>query len=641
MRSIITVFLITILISYSTESRAIVTVDSTTLNSSSITGNLVLNKTVQYLMKGFNYVQDGGSITIPAGTVIVGEFNTKGTLIIQRGRKIFANGTVDAPIIFTSQKPVGQRQTGDWGGVIILGRATINTATGATTAEIEGFGPGLGPIYGGNDDNDNSGVFRFVRLEFPGVNLTGISGNEINGLTMGGVGRGTVIEYVQVSYSGDDSFEWFGGTVNCNYLIAYKGLDDDFDTDNGFRGKIQFGLSVRDTGLVDISTSNSFESDNNVNTPNNFNGPRTTPIFSNMTVVGPFSQTNLSLSSLWGRGSHERRNSKECIYNSIVMGWRTGVRFDGTGVYNGCTGDSIQYRNNIFAGNVRLADTAASTSFSSQSWLQTPSFSNSVLSTSAAVQLSDPFGVYPNIPLPGNNVTNWMPVGGSPALSGADFSNPNLSGFVNVSFRGAFGTQNWTYQWAQFNPKNYLIPSTSNYYITVFPEGFYKTSTGQLNNPDSVRIYLRNTTAPFSVVDSSIAVIDKVTFTGKFVFKYAEDGTYYLQTKHRNSIETWSKSGGEAFAKGQDNYYDFTTAASQAYGSNQITPGGGEYGLFSGDDNQDGVVDLSDLVLTYNDVLAFTSGYFTTDNNNDEISDLSDLIIAYNNGSLFASIVRP
>ena len=323
------------------------------------------------------------------------------------------------------------------------------------------------------------------------------------------------------------------------------------------------------------------------------------------------------------------------------MGWRTGVRFDGSGVYNGCTGDSIQYRNNILAGNVRLADTAASTSFNAQSWLQTPSFSNTVLSTSAAVQLSDPFGVYPNIPLPANNVTNWMPAGGSPALSGADFSNPNLSGFQNVSFRGAFGTQNWTYQWAQFNPVNYPIPSTSNYYITVFPEGFFNNVSGQLNNPDSVRIYLRNITAPYAVADSSIAVVDKVTFTGKFVFKYANNGTYYIQTKHRNSIETWSKSGGEGFVKGQDNYYDFTTSASQAYGNNQKTPGAGEYGIFSGDDNQDGVIDLDDLIIVYNDALVFTSGYVVADNNYDEIVDLSDLVIGYNNGLIFTSVIRP
>jgi len=640
MRLILSIFLSILIISYSEESMS-QTVDVTTLNSSNITGTVVLTKTTRYIMSGFNYVQNGGVLVIPEGTVIFGDFETKGTLIIQRGGKIFANGTADAPIIFTSEKPAGSRAAGDWGGVIILGRSAINTSSGADSAEIEGFGPGLGPVYGGQPviNDDSSGVFRYVRLEFPGINLTGISGNEINGLTMGGVGSRTVIEYVMVSYSGDDSFEWFGGTVNPKHLIAYKGLDDDWDCDNGFRGKIQYGLSVRDKDIADISQSNGFEIDNNNNTPSNTNGPRTRPFFSNMTVVGPFETTSTPVNALFQRGGHLRRNMQACIYNSLIMGWRVGIRFDGSGVCNDANGGTVQLRTNIFSGNLTLADQTGGTVTPDPSAFIN-SF-NTVYTDNSSVQLTSPFAIYPNVPLPANNVGNWMPVSGSPALSGSDFSNPNLSGFEAVSYRGAFGTNNWTIGWAQFNPLNYQIPVTSNYFITVFPEGFYKTSTGQLNNPDSVRIYLRNITAPFSVVDSSIAVIDKVTFTGKFVFKYAADGTYYLQTKHRNSIETWSKSGGEAFAQGQDNYYDFTTAASQAYGSNQKTPGGGKYGLFSGDDNQDGVVDLSDLVLTFNDVVVFTSGYFNTDNNYDEISDLSDLIIAYNNGAAFASIIRP
>jgi len=640
MRLILAIVLTAILISFTTESKAQI-LDVTTLNSSIITGTVVLTKTTRYLMSGFNYVQNGGKLVIPEGTVILGDFETKGTLIIQRGGKIIANGTADAPIIFTSEKPAGSRAAGDWGGIIILGRSAINTSSGADSAEIEGFGPGLGPIYGGQPviNDDSSGVIRYVRLEFPGINLTGISGNEINGLTMGGVGSRTIIEYVMVSYSGDDSFEWFGGTVNPKHLIAYKGLDDDWDCDNGFRGKIQYGLSVRDKDIADVSQSNGFEIDNNNNTPSNTNGPRTRPIFSNMTVVGPFETTSTPVNALFQRGGHLRRNMQACIYNSLIMGWRVGIRFDGSGVCNDANGGTVQLRTNIFSGNLTLADQTGGTVTPDPS-----SFINSfntVYTDNSSVQLTSPFAIYPNVPLPANNVGNWMPAGGSPALSGSDFSNPNLSGFDAVSYRGAFGTNNWTIGWSQFNPINYQIPVTSNYYITVFPEGFYNTATGMLYNPDSVRIYLRNNTAPYTVVDSSIAVIDKTTFQGKFVFKYADNGTYYLQTKHRNSLETWSKSGGEAFVKGQDNYYDFTTAASQAYGSNQKTPGGGEYGLYSGDDNQDGVIDLSDLVLTYNDVLAFSSGYFTTDNNNDEVSDLSDLIIAYNNGAAFASIIRP
>jgi len=152
-------------------------VDSTTLNSSSITSNITLSRSITYLMKGFNYVQSGATITIEAGTKIFGDFNTTGTLIIQRGGKIYANGQVNDPILFTSNKPAGQRKTGDWGGIIILGRSGINTSTGVDSAEIEGFGAGLGPIYGGQPriDNDSSGLLRYVRIEFPGVNLTGVS----------------------------------------------------------------------------------------------------------------------------------------------------------------------------------------------------------------------------------------------------------------------------------------------------------------------------------------------------------------------------------------------------------------------------------------------------------------------------------
>ena len=471
MNKLISFICLTMLLSYS--GKAFSAIDSTTLNSSSITSNTLLSRSNSYYMKGFNYVQNGATLVIEAGTKIFGDFNTKGTLIIQRGGKIYANGNANDPILFTSQKPAGQRAAGDWGGIIILGRSGINTASGADSAEIEGFGPGLGPIYGGQPriDDDSSGVFRYVRIEFAGVNLTGVSGNEINGLTMGGVGSRTVIDYVQVSYSGDDSFEWFGGTVNCKHLIAYKGIDDDWDTDNGFRGKIQFGLSVRDSGLVDISTSNGFESDNNANTPNNFNSPRTRPIFSNMTVIGPYAQLGWSLSTLWGRGGHMRRNTLMSAYNSIIMAWKVGLRVDGSGVGNAATGDTIQIRNTILAGNVRLADSTGTGSFSPQQWLQTTSYANTIFNDNTSVLLTAPFNIYPDVPLPATNVNNWIPLSGSPALSGASFSNPNLAGFENVSYRGAFGTDNWTANWAQFNPKNYAVIGI-NQISTVVPEKF-------------------------------------------------------------------------------------------------------------------------------------------------------------------------
>ncbi|MBK7253839.1 MAG: T9SS C-terminal target domain-containing protein [Ignavibacteria bacterium] len=623
------------------------TVDSTTLNSSSISGNVVLTRTTTYLMKGFNYIENGGSITIPAGTVIKGDFETKGTLIIKRGAQIFASGTADCPIVFTSEKPAGQRNAGDWGGIIILGRAAINTATGVDSAEIEGFGAGLGPVYGGQPvvNNDNSGVFRYVRLEFPGVNLTGVSGNEINGLTMGGVGSGTTIEYVQVSYSGDDSFEWFGGRVNPKYLIAYKGLDDDWDCDNGFQGKIQYGLSVRDKDIADVSSSNGFEIDNNVNSPSNTNNPRTRPFFSNMTVVGPFETTGTVVNPLFQRGGHLRRNMQACIYNSIIMGWRVGIRFDGSGVISDANGGTVQLRTNIFSGNVTLADQTGGTI--------TPdpvTFINNFNTSYAAntsVQLTNPFNIYPDPS--GNNITNWIPAGGSPALSGADFTNANLSGFENVSYRGAFGTNNWTSNWAQFNPKNYTLPVPTDYNITVIAQGFYNGAT--LNKADTVRVYLRNNTAPYSIVDSAAAVINVNTFTGTFCFNYAPSGTYYLQVRQRNHLETWSKSGGESYTAGSVNSYNFTTSSSQAYGSNQILSGS-KYCMYGGDvaggissgeiyNYQDGSIDAADLSAIDNDALNSLSGYYPSDVTGDDFVDSGDLSITDNNSLLSVFTARP
>lgn len=548
MKTKIAVICMTLLLSYAKVTHS--AIDSTTLNSSSITGNTVLSRTTTYYMKGFNYVQNGATLVIEAGTKIYGDFNSKGTLIIQRGGKIFANGNAGDPIVFTSQKPAGQRSAGDWGGIIILGRSGINTASGADSAEIEGFGPGLGPIYGGQPrvDNDSSGVLRYVRIEFPGTNLTGISGNEINGLTMGGVGSRTVIEYVQVSYSGDDSYEWFGGTVNCKHLIAYKGLDDDWDTDNGFRGKIQFGLSVRDSGLVDISTSNGFESDNNVNTPTNFNGPRTKPVFSNMTVIGPYAQTGWALNSLWGRGGHLRRNTLMSAYNSIIMAWKVGLRVDGSGVGNAATADTIQIRNTILAGNVRLADSTGTGSFSPQQWLQTPSYSNTVFTDNSSVLLTAPFNIYPDVPLPANNVSNWIPLSGSPALSGSSFSNPNLAGFENVSYRGAFGTDNWTANWAQFNPKNYTVIGINQISVLV-PDKF----TLEQNYPNP---FNPSTNLEFGISRSGFVSLKIFDMLGKEVmtlvnsnltpgtYKYDFDGTglssgiYYYTLSADNFSQT-------------------------------------------------------------------------------------------------------
>ena len=238
-----------------------------------------------YILKGWVYIARGSELTIEPGTIIKGDKQTKAALIVEPGGKLFAQGTETEPIVFTSEEAPGNRRPGDWGGVIICGEAPNNN--GVLNQIIEG---GPRTKHGGTKADDNSGVFSYARIEFAGYPFE--TDQEINGLTLGSVGTGTKIDHVQVSYSNDDSYEWFGGTVNCNHLIAYKGWDDDFDTDNGFSGKVQFGFVVRDPRLADISQSNSFESDNNKD--GSAAEPYTTATFSNMTFVGPIGQ-DLSL----------------------------------------------------------------------------------------------------------------------------------------------------------------------------------------------------------------------------------------------------------------------------------------------------------------------------------------------------------
>lgn len=203
-----------------------------------------------YLMKGWCYITDGVTVTIDPGTVIRGDKSTKAALIVERGGKLIAEGTAQEPIVMTSMMKKGLRRPGDWGGLIICGKANNNQKE----QQIEG---GPRTKHGGNDDNDNSGIFKYIRVEFAGFPFE--KDKEINGITFGSVGKGTVVDHLQVSYSNDDSFEWFGGSVDCKHLIAYKGWDDDFDTDNGFSGNVQFCLGVRDPKIADVSQSNGFE----------------------------------------------------------------------------------------------------------------------------------------------------------------------------------------------------------------------------------------------------------------------------------------------------------------------------------------------------------------------------------------------
>ncbi len=289
------------------------------------------------------YVKNNATLTILPGTIIRGDKLTQATLIVTRGAKIYANGTASNPVVFTSNEAPGTRLPGDWGGLVLLGLAKNNQPGGV--ANIEGIVPTTDTQFGGNFDNDNSGSLTYVRIEFAGIALE--PNKEINGLTCGSVGSATVIDYVQVTSSGDDSFEWFGGTVNCKHLIAYRGLDDDFDTDFGYRGKVQFGLSIRDKDLSDaIGDSNSFESDNDA--AGSTAQPKTRPIFSNMTLVGPKGNGTIALpvGEKFEKAFRLRRNTSTSCLNSLVTGWEKGLSIESSNTAANVTGDSLMFASN-------------------------------------------------------------------------------------------------------------------------------------------------------------------------------------------------------------------------------------------------------------------------------------------------------
>ncbi|MBC7388772.1 MAG: T9SS type A sorting domain-containing protein [Opitutaceae bacterium] len=310
-----------------------------------INTNTTLSKDKVYSMVGYTYVKSGTILTIEAGTVI--RSTGENALIIERGAKIYANGTKDLPIVFTSNSAPGSRKAGDWGGVIICGAARHNLSTGAD-AKVEG---NITAFYGNSDDNDSSGVFRYVRIEFPGQPQKDIPNSELNGLTLAGVGSRTKLEYIQVINSGDDSFEWFGGTVNAKYLVALGGIDDDFDTDNGYRGTVQFAVSQRNPGSADqAGSSNGFESDNDAS--GSFNTPITQPLFSNITIVGPKNFGTIVPDAKFGDAALIRRNSACSIINSILIGYtESGLSLDGKRTIGNLLSGKLIFQNNYLSNN--------------------------------------------------------------------------------------------------------------------------------------------------------------------------------------------------------------------------------------------------------------------------------------------------
>lgn len=412
-----------------------------------------------YILKGYVYVTEGATLTFEAGSVIKSDIAEKAALIIERGAKLIADGRANAPIIFTSGKPVGSRTAGDWGGIILLGKAPTNRPLDPAPT-IEG---GVGRKYGGSDPNDDSGILRFVRIEYAGIAAE--PGSEINGLTCGGVGSSTILENIQVSFGNDDAYEFFGGTVNAKNLIAFATADDDYDFDFGYTGKIQFAVACRKPDFVDAGDAgNGIESDNDAS--GTTATPNTRPQLSNFTFVGPNNATGTAANHNFG--NRWRRRTQFVLRNSIIMGWqKAGFSIESAGSITDYYNNNIsEFRNNLVHAVVEpyrvdssgarvitaygpnplsSADrTAMLTEAANKMKAKAEGEGSITYADANAIDLQSPF--YSTTP-------NWLPKATSPALTGANFSGMNAY-FTSTTYRGAFGTTNWATGWTNFDPQN-------------------------------------------------------------------------------------------------------------------------------------------------------------------------------------------
>jgi hypothetical protein len=377
-----------------------------------------------YVLRGSVFVEEGATLTIEPGTVIRGESTSQppGTLVVAQGARLVADGTREHPIVFTSDQPVGERGRGQWGGLIINGKAPLNTGS---TAEGEGD---TGP-YGGSDPHDDSGILRYVRVEFAGIEFS--PDNELNGIALQGVGDATIVDYVQIHYNQDDGIEFFGGTVNAKHVLITGARDDSFDWTDGWTGKGQFWVAQQ----IGDDADNGFEADNNGD--NNDLTPRSNPTIYNFTLVGdpngPESDTGMLL----------REGTAATIRNGIVIGFnKSGIDIDQSSTAAQVGSGGLSVMSCIFWGNdpANFDDDAEETG--------DPAFSESAWAADSVLYLTeaDPMLVSPY----SLGTPDFRPAVDSPAANGTvPVEVPPADGFFeSVDFLGGVDpSDDWTAGW--------------------------------------------------------------------------------------------------------------------------------------------------------------------------------------------------
>jgi hypothetical protein len=395
-----------------------------------LTEDLTLTADRQWVLRGGVFIGDDENrtvLTVEPGTRIYGESSTNGMLIITRGSRLMAEGTRERPIVFSSSKTPGTRSRGDWGGVIINGRAGINNCAEDSKTEglCEAFGEGGTGWYGGSDDRDNSGVLRFVRIEFAGRIIS--PDNELNGLALQGVGDGTVLDHLQIHMNKDDGIEFFGGACNFKRVLITGVADDNLDWTDGWRGKGQFLVAQQ----YEDAGDNGIEGDNNAE--NNQAEPRSRPLLSNITLIGNPQSEHSDLGILVREGTAAR------IHNTLVLGWNDAcLRIDHAETFanavnaQGALSGELVLQNSIMS-CASPFKAKADDPFTIEAFFTTMNSGN---------LLADPLLVRPfDLANP-----DYRPGPGSPARSGAQV--PDDSFFERVTFKGGVDPDDdWTAGW--------------------------------------------------------------------------------------------------------------------------------------------------------------------------------------------------
>jgi hypothetical protein len=382
------------------------------------TRDLTLTNDTHWVLRGTVFIQEPARLVIQPGTRIVGETATRGTLVIDRGAQIVADGTREQPIVFTSDQPVGQRGRGDWGGLIINGRAPVNLPGGV------GLGEGDTGAYGGTDPDDNSGILRYVRVEFAGIEFS--PDNELNGIAFQGVGRGTVVENIQVHFNKDDGIEMFGGTVDIKRAVLTNIGDDSIDWTFGWSGRLQFAVAQQRGDDADRG----IEADNNGN--NNDLLPRSNPTIYNVTLVG---DPDLDQGRESTNGMTLREGTAGTLRNVIVTGFKSsGVAVSTASTQNQVQSGALSLRNAILFGN--------GTNVNSSARALVDRAGGTVVQANPL--LVDPFN---------HAAPVFRPLPGSPALSLGPAIPPNDGFFEIALFLGALDVdpdKDWTLGWTTY-----------------------------------------------------------------------------------------------------------------------------------------------------------------------------------------------